>query len=42
MVTVTTPEDEEKFALSPLPSQPYKTSKWKTAKVRSNYHLSVD
>lgn len=35
-------EEEEKFALSPLPSMPYKMSEWKTAKVRPDYHISVD
>lgn len=35
-------EEEEKFALSPLPSTPYKMSEWKTAKVRPDYHVSVD
>jgi len=35
-------EEEEKFALSPLPITPYKMSEWKTAKVRPDYHLSVD
>src|SRR5699024_8721100 len=32
-------EEEEKFALSPLPSMPYKMSEWKTAKVRPDYHI---
>ena len=35
-------EEEEKFALSPLPSSPYKMSIWKTAKVRPDYHISVE
>lgn len=35
-------EEEEKFALSPLPSMPYKMSEWKTAKVRPDYHISVE
>lgn len=35
-------EEEEKFALSPLPITPYKMSEWKTAKVRPDYHLSVE
>lgn len=35
-------EEEEKFALSPLPSTPYKMSEWKTAKVRPDYHISVE
>lgn len=35
-------EEEEKFALSPLPTTPYKMSEWKTAKVRPDYHISVD
>ncbi len=34
-------EEEEKFALSPLPSTPYKISVWKTAKVRPDYHISI-
>ncbi|GIN98428.1 hypothetical protein J6TS1_42980 [Siminovitchia terrae] len=33
-------EEEEKFALSPLPSVPYKI--WKTAKARPDYHISVE
>lgn len=35
-------EEEEKFALSPLPSTPYKISVWKTAKVRPDYHITVE
>lgn len=35
-------EEEEKFALSPLPSTQYKMSEWKTAKVRPDYHISVE
>ncbi|GEB78528.1 IS21 family transposase [Sporolactobacillus inulinus] len=35
-------EEEEKFALSPLPDRPYKMSEWKTAKVRPDYHISVE
>jgi len=35
-------QEEEKFALSPLPSTPYKMSEWKTAKVRPDYHISVE
>ena len=35
-------EEEEKFALSPLPPTPYKMSQWKTAKVRPDYHISID
>lgn len=35
-------EEEEKFALSPLPSTPYKISVWKTAKVRPDYHISIE
>ncbi|GAB2550293.1 IS21 family transposase [Gracilibacillus alcaliphilus] len=35
-------KEEEKFALSPLPSVPYKMSEWKTAKVRPDYHISVE
>lgn len=35
-------EEEEKFALSPLPEIPYKMSEWRTAKVRPDYHVSVE
>lgn len=35
-------EEEEKFALSPLPLTPYKMSEWKKAKIRPDYHISVD
>jgi transposase len=35
-------KEEEKFALSPLPDRPYKMSEWKTAKVRPDYHISVE
>ncbi|MCR2823897.1 IS21 family transposase [Lederbergia panacisoli] len=35
-------EEEEKFALSPLPITPYKMSKWKTMKVSPDYHVSTD
>ena len=35
-------ETEEKFALSPLPATPYKLSVWRTAKVRPDYHVSVE
>lgn len=35
-------EEEEKFALSPLPTAPYKMSQWKKAKVRPDYHVSVE
>lgn len=35
-------EEEEEFALSPLPSTPYQISEWRTAKVRPDYHISVD
>ncbi|MER2457636.1 IS21 family transposase [Bacillus subtilis] len=35
-------EEEEKFALSPLPNTPYKISEWRTAKVRPDYHISVE
>ncbi|WP_255259828.1 IS21 family transposase [Lentibacillus sp. CBA3610] len=35
-------EEEEKFALSPLPNAPYKMSQWKKAKVRPDYHVSVE
>lgn len=35
-------EQEERFALSPLPDSFYKLSTWRTAKVRPDYHISVD
>ncbi|WP_010648160.1 IS21 family transposase, partial [Oceanobacillus massiliensis] len=35
-------EEEEKFALSPLPIIPYKMSEWRTLKVRPDYHVSVE
>jgi transposase len=35
-------EEEEKFALNPLPLAPYKMSVWKKAKVQLNYHVSVE
>ncbi|OIJ08406.1 transposase [Anaerobacillus arseniciselenatis] len=35
-------EEEEKFALSPLPVAPYKMSVWKKTKVRPDYHLSIE
>ena len=35
-------EEEEKFALPPLPVVPYKMSEWKTTKVRPDYHLSIE
>ncbi|MFZ3580360.1 Mu transposase domain-containing protein, partial [Virgibacillus sp. DJP39] len=35
-------EEEEKFALSPLPITPYRMSKWNTVKVRPDYHVSVE
>lgn len=35
-------EEEEKFALSPLPSAPYKMSEWKITKVRPDYHISIE
>ncbi|GAA4068882.1 Mu transposase domain-containing protein [Amphibacillus indicireducens] len=34
--------EEEKFALSPLPEMPYRLSEWRTAKVRSDYHVSIN
>lgn len=34
--------EEEKFALSPLPTTPYRLSEWRTAKVRPDYHISID
>jgi len=35
-------EEEEKFALSPLPITPYKMSKWNTVKVGPDYHVSIE
>lgn len=35
-------EEEEKFALSPMPTASYKMSEWKSAKVRPDYHISVE
>ncbi|MED1563854.1 hypothetical protein AJ85_12330 [Alkalihalobacillus alcalophilus ATCC 27647 = CGMCC 1.3604] len=35
-------EEEEKFALSPLPVTPYKMSEWRKLKVRPDYHLSIE
>lgn len=35
-------EEEEKFALSPLPIAPYKMSEWNKLKVRPDYHVSVE
>jgi transposase len=35
-------EEEEKFALSPLPDTPFKISEWRTAKVRPDYTISVE
>ncbi len=35
-------EEEEKFALSPLPPTSYKMSEWRIAKVRPDYHISVE
>ncbi|MGP7818744.1 Mu transposase domain-containing protein [Niallia sp. 01092] len=35
-------DEEEKFALSPLPNTPYKISEWRTAKVRPDYHISIE
>ncbi len=35
-------EQEEKFALKPLPPTPYKLSVWKTAQVQLNYHVSAE
>lgn len=34
--------EEEKFALSPLPETPYRLSEWRTAKVRPDYHISIN
>jgi hypothetical protein len=34
--------EEEKFALSPLPTTPYRLSEWRTAKVRPDYHISIN
>lgn len=35
-------EEEEKFALAPLPKHSYKQSSWRDAKVRPDYHISVE
>ncbi|MFC5732330.1 Mu transposase domain-containing protein [Cytobacillus gottheilii] len=35
-------EEEEKFALSPLPIEPYKMSEWKKTTVAPDYHVSFD
>lgn len=35
-------EAEEKFALSPLPPNPYKMAEWRIVKVRLDYHVSVE
>ncbi|QOY38264.2 IS21 family transposase [Anaerobacillus isosaccharinicus] len=35
-------EEEEKFALSPLPIAHFKMSEWKKTKVRPDYHLSIE
>lgn len=35
-------EEEEKFALAPLPNKHYQMSEWRTAKVRPDYHISVE
>lgn len=35
-------EEEEKFALSSLPDTQYKIPEWRTAKVRPDYHISVE
>src|SRR5690625_37698 len=34
--------EEEKFALSLLPEMPYRLSEWRTAKVRPDYHISIN
>jgi len=34
--------EEEKFALSPLPNTPYKLSEWRKAKVRPDYHITIN
>ena len=34
--------EEEKFALSPLPDAPYKLSEWRKAKVRPDYHITIN
>src|SRR5699024_10311981 len=34
--------EEEKFALSPLPDTPYKLSAWRKAKVRPDYHITIN
>lgn len=33
--------EDEKLALFPLPTTPYRLSEWRTAKVRSDYHMIV-
>ncbi|QQK77782.1 IS21 family transposase [Salicibibacter cibarius] len=33
--------EEEKFALTPLPTKPYQMSEWRTGKVQPDYHISV-
>ncbi len=35
-------QEEERFALEPLPATPYELATWKTATVQFNYHISVD
>src|SRR5699024_3052729 len=34
--------EEEKFALSPLPNSQYKLSEWRKAKVRPDYHITIN
>src|SRR5699024_9085477 len=34
--------EEEKFALSLLPNSPYKLSEWRKAKVRPDYHITIN
>src|SRR5699024_5949174 len=34
--------EDEKFALSSLPATPYRMSEWRTAKVRPDYHISIN
>ena len=34
--------EEEKFSLSPLPNSPYRLSEWRKAKVRPDYHITIN
>ena len=31
-----------RYALAPLPSEPFEYAEWKTAKVHPDYHVEVD